>query len=222
VANGCTVASLLLGMTAVFLAIQAADHRVLRLAALALLACVVLDGCDGGLARRFGVASPFGAQLDSLADLGSFGVATGIVTFEWLTHEVGAEPLFAGPACALLAACAAIRLARFNVTPKDGRFFSGVPTTMTAAVLALDVLVGPRLGAGGQVGFVVVYALAMVTSFPYAKLARVLRLPLWLWVLPALCVMISLPGTFMAIAIGYLVSGPLMWLYRSQRRALAT
>ncbi len=212
-ANGCTVASLLLGMMAVFLAIDG-DFRI---AALTLLACVVFDGCDGGLARKFDVASPFGAQMDSLADLSSFGVATGIVVFEWLVAD-GTSPLLAGPACALIAVCAAIRLARFNVSPKDGRFFCGVPTTMVAAVLALDILIGPHLPAGTQVLAITIYALAMVSSFPYAKLVRVVRLPLWVWVLPAICLMISLPGTFALAVGGYLVSGPMRWLYRSRHR----
>ena len=73
-------------------------------------------------------------------------------------------------------ACAAIRLARFNVSPKDGRFFCGVPTTMAAAVLALTVLHRPRPAAGrcdGGRGRAA--RLAMVSSFPYAKLAKVLR-----------------------------------------------
>ncbi len=214
IANGCTVASLTLGMAAVFLAI----HSEFKLAALALLACVVFDGCDGGLARKFGVASPFGAQMDSLADLSSFGVASGIVVFQWLVAE-GASPLAAAPACALVAVCAAIRLARFNVSPKDGRFFSGVPTTMTAAVLALNILLGPQLPANLQAAIIAVYALAMVTSFPYIKLGRVLRLPLWLWVVPAIAVMISVPATFAAIVSGYLVSGPLLWLVHQRRPA---
>jgi CDP-diacylglycerol--serine O-phosphatidyltransferase len=215
VANGCTVASLLLGMTAVFLAVG--DD--FQLAALALLACVVFDGCDGGLARRFGVASPFGAQMDSMADLSSFGVATGVVMFEWLIHD-GTNRMLAGPACALIAVCAAIRLARFNVSPKDGRFFTGVPTTMVAAVLALDILIGPHLPPNAQVLAIMVYALAMVTSFPYAKLVRVLRLPLWMWVFPAICAMVSVPGTFAVIVGSYLLSGPALWLIQSHGRPL--
>ncbi len=212
VANGCTLASLALGMTAVFFAIDG-DFRF---AALALLACVAFDGCDGGLARRFGVASPFGAQMDSLADLSSFGVAAAVVVYEWLIAD-GTSPLLAGPACALVAVCAAVRLARFNVSPKDGRFFCGVPTTMVAAVLAMDILIGPHLPAGTEVLAITVYALAMVTSFPYAKLVRIMRLPLWVWVFPAICAMISVPGTFAAIVCGYLLSGPLLWLYHRRR-----
>lgn len=214
VVNACTVASLLLGLIAVFFAI----NGDFRLAAVALLGCVVFDGCDGGLARRFGVASPFGAQMDSLADLSSFGVATGIVVYQWLTAQ-GASSVVAGPACAVVVVCAAIRLARFNVSPKNGRYFCGVPTTMVAAVLALDMLIGPQLPAHVQVVAVAVYGLAMVTSFPYAKLVSVLRLPLWLWVVPAICAMISVPVTFLAVVGAYLVNGPVLWL--RHRPALA-
>ena len=215
VVNGCTVGSLLLGMTAIFLAI----HGDLRLAAAALLACVVFDGLDGALARRFGVASPFGAQMDSLADLSSFGVATGVVVYQWLIAQ-DVSPVAAAPACALVAVCAAIRLARFNVSPKNGRYFCGVPTTMAAAVLGLHVLVGPQLPAIAQVLAVTALGIAMVTSFPYAKLARVIRLPLWLWVFPAICAMISVPGTFAAVVAGYVISGPLVWLVHRNRRGL--
>jgi CDP-diacylglycerol--serine O-phosphatidyltransferase len=207
VANGCTVGSLLLGMTAVFLAI----HGEIRVAAVALLACVVLDGCDGGLARLFGVASPFGAQMDSLADLSSFGVATGIVVFQWLTLS-DASPAAAAPACALVAVCAAIRLARFNVSPKDGRYFSGVPTTMTAAVLALATQFSPPMPASLQVVAVAIFALAMVSSFPYAKLMQVLRLPPWIWVVPAIGLLINPSMTFVLVVLAYLASGPLLWL----------
>jgi CDP-diacylglycerol---serine O-phosphatidyltransferase len=215
VVNGCTVASLVLGMGAVFLALGGN----LRLAAMALLACVVFDGCDGGLARKFGVASPFGAQMDSLADLSSFGVATGIVSYVWLTNH-GANPIAAGPACALLAVCAAIRLARFNVSPKNGRFFCGVPTTMAAAVLALNTLIGPDLPANLEALIIAGCAVAMVTSFPYAKLARVARLPMWLWAVPAICAMISVPAAFAAVVGTYLISGPLIWAYQHRPAAL--
>jgi CDP-diacylglycerol--serine O-phosphatidyltransferase len=216
IANACTLSSLGLGMAAIFLGI----HGDLWLAALAILACVVLDGFDGGLARKFGVASPFGAQMDSMADLSSFGIATGVVSYLWLT-SVGANPFAAGAACALLAICAAIRLARFNVSPKDGRYFCGVPTTMTAAVLALNIVIAPDLPAMYQVGLVAVYAIAMVSGFPYAKLVRVLRLPPWLFLLPAVCALISVQGTFLAVIIGYLLSGPVLWVVLRRRPALA-
>jgi CDP-diacylglycerol--serine O-phosphatidyltransferase len=210
-ANGCTLASIVLGMVAVFLSI----NGELRLAAVALLACVVFDGCDGGLARKFGVASPFGAQMDSLADLSSFGVATGIVVYQWLTVS-GAPMAAAAPTCALVAVCAAIRLARFNVSPKDGRFFTGVPTTMIAAVLALATQISPAMPTAVRVAVVALAALAMVSSFPYAKLTRVARLPIWVWVLPLVGVLVDAPVTFVLVVLAYLASGPLIWLYQRQ------
>jgi CDP-diacylglycerol--serine O-phosphatidyltransferase len=143
--------------------------------------------------------------------------------YQWLTG-VGAHPVTAAGACALLAVCAAIRLARFNVSPSNGDNFWGVPTTMVAAVLAMSMLLGPQeVPVGAQVAFVAVYALAMVTPVPYVKLSRVLRLPLWVWVVPAICAMISVPGTFVAVVVGYLASGPILWLLRrrSSRPALA-
>jgi CDP-diacylglycerol--serine O-phosphatidyltransferase len=205
--NACTLASLALGMSAIFLAVNAGS---LRLAALCLIACVGFDGADGALARRFGVASPFGAQMDSLADMCSFGVAAPVVVYAWLGGSV--PPAVAAPACALVAICAAIRLARFNVSPKDGRFFCGVPTTMAAAVLALCTLIAPSMPAWLRVAGVAVLALAMVSSFPYAKLARLLRLPVWLLVVPVIGALVDYRRTFALVVLAYLVSGPLIWM----------
>ncbi|MFC7544908.1 CDP-alcohol phosphatidyltransferase family protein [Plantactinospora sp. GCM10030261] len=210
--NACTLASLMLGMLAIFMAMQGE----VRVAAGCLIACVVFDGLDGALARRLGVASPFGAQMDSLADMCSFGLAAPVVVYASLAGSVSTAA--AAVACALVAACAAIRLARFNVSPKDGRFFCGVPTTMAAAVLALAVLIGLPAPGIVQVAGVGLLAFAMVSSFPYAKLARLIKLPPWLWVVPVVGALIDARLTFALVVVGYLVSGPLLWL-RQRRTA---
>ncbi len=208
--NACTLSSLFLGMSAIFLSLQ---HDV-RVAALCLVGCVVFDGMDGALARKLGVSSPFGAQMDSLADMCSFGIAAPIVVYAGL-H--GTAPTVAvAAACALVAACAAIRLARFNVSPKDGRFFCGVPTTMTAAVLGLAMLMGTDLPGPVFVGGVALLALAMVSSFPYAKLARIIRLPVWLFALPVVGFLLDYRITFLALVGVYVVSGPVLWLRTRQ------
>ncbi|MFC8846992.1 MULTISPECIES: CDP-alcohol phosphatidyltransferase family protein [unclassified Micromonospora] len=209
--NACTLASLVLGINAIFVAMQGE----VRLAALLLIACVAFDGLDGALARRFGVASPFGAQMDSLADMCSFGLAAPVVVYASLAGE--APRGAAAVAAALVAACAAIRLARFNVSPKDGRFFCGVPTTMAAAVLALTVALGLPLPGLVQIAGVALLAFAMVSSFPYAKLARLVKLPPWLWLAPVVGALVDIRLTFALIVVGYLVSGPVLWLH--QRRA---
>ncbi|MFY1687875.1 CDP-alcohol phosphatidyltransferase family protein [Plantactinospora sp. WMMB782] len=212
VVNACTVASLTLGLLAIFQAMQG-DVRV---AAYCLIACVAFDGLDGALARKMGVASPFGAQMDSLADMCSFGLAAPVVVYASLVGSVSTAA--AGVACALVAACAAIRLARFNVSPKDGRFFCGVPTTMAAAVLALAVLIGLPVSGEVQVAGVGLLAFAMVSSFPYAKLARLIKLPPWLWLAPVVGALVDIRLTFALLVVGYLVSGPLLW-WRQRRTA---
>ena len=119
-----------------------------------------------------------------------------------------------------MAACAAIRLARFNVSPKDGRFFCGVPTTMAAAVLALSVLLGLGAAAAVMVAGVALIAIAMVSSFPYAKLVKVFRLPPWLLILPIFGALLNPRLTFGVVVLAYLLSGPLLWAYQ-RRRPLA-
>jgi CDP-diacylglycerol--serine O-phosphatidyltransferase len=204
--NGCTLASLTLGLIAIFLAM----HGEVRGAAACLVACVAFDGLDGALARKLGVASPFGAQMDSLADMCSFGLAAPVVVYASLAHEVPTAAAMV--ACVLVAACAAIRLARFNVSPKDGKFFCGVPTTMAAAVLALTVLIDLPLPGFAVLGGVALLAFAMVSSFPYAKLARLLKLPPWLWLLPLVAAFVDARLTFVAVVAAYLLSGPVMWM----------
>ena len=208
--NACTLSSLMLGMLAIFLAMRGD----VQIAAVCLIACVAFDGLDGALARKLGVASPFGAQMDSLADMCSFGLAAPVVVYASLAGSV--PPAAAAVSCARVAACAAIRLARFNVSPKDGRFFCGVPTTMAAAVLALTVAIGVPVPGLVMVAGVALLAFAMVSSFPYAKLARLLKLPPWLWLAPVIGALVDIRLTFALVVVGYLVSGPLLWLH--QRR----
>jgi CDP-diacylglycerol--serine O-phosphatidyltransferase len=210
--NSCTLASLGLGLLAIFLAM----HAEVRLAALCLVACVAFDGLDGALARKLGVASPFGAQMDSLADMCSFGLAAPVVVYASLAHTVPTAA--AAVACMLVAGCAAVRLARFNVSPKDGKFFCGVPTTMAAAVLALTVLIDLPMPGIAVLGGVAVLAFAMVSSFPYAKLARIVKLPPWVWLAPVVGALIDPRLTFVAAVLAYLASGPVMWV--KTRRAV--
>lgn len=204
--QSCTLGSLALGLMAIFLAM----HGEVRFAAGCLVACVAFDGLDGALARKLGVASPFGAQMDSLADMCSFGLAAPVVVYASLAHTVPTAA--AAVACMLVAGCAAIRLARFNVSPADGKFFSGVPTTMAAAVLALTVLIDLPMPGIAVLGGVALLAFAMVSSFPYAKLARLLKLPPWLFLLPVVGALVDPRLTFVMVVTAYLVSGPVMWV----------
>jgi CDP-diacylglycerol--serine O-phosphatidyltransferase len=213
IVQSCTIASLVLGMAAIY----AVLHGEVRIAAAILLGCVLFDGADGALARAFGVSTPFGAQMDSLADMCSFGLATPVVAFAWLA---GPSPVaVVAPVCALIAICAAIRLARFNVSPKNGRFFSGVPTTIAAAIIVIAVLIRPEAGRWAAPLFVGAIAVAMVSSFPYMKIGALRRVPKWLLPLGAVAVALD-PTTTLGLLVGaYLLSGPLLWA--RQKRGIA-
>jgi CDP-diacylglycerol--serine O-phosphatidyltransferase len=203
----CTVIALLLGSSAILLA--AAGE--LDWAGVCLLGCFGMDGIDGALARKLGVASPFGAQMDSLADLCGFGVATPLLAYHWLN---GAAPDYAiATACAILATCAMIRLARFNVMPKDARYFSGLPAAMPAVILAFAIQldIGPAVG---HMALVVILAVLMVTTFPYAKFGRLYTFPWWVWLISVAVAMMSPTATFELLVAVYLASGPVLWLLK--------
>ena len=163
------------------------------------------------------MASPFGAQMDSLADMCSFGVAAPVVVYASLAGSVPRRS--PAVACALVAGCAAIRLARFNVSPKDGRFFCGVPTTMAAAVLALTVLIGlPRARRragrrGGAAGLRDGLQLPVRQARPAGEAAAVAAG--WLPVVGAL---VDIRLTFALSWWRYLVSGPVLWLRQRSHR----
>ena len=103
----------------------------------------LLDALDGRLARMTGTESEFGLQLDSLADVISFGIAPAVMSFAW-----GLQPLgrLGWAAAFMFVACAAMRLARFNVLSTKGgdkRYYVGMPSPAAAAVPAATVYIYP-------------------------------------------------------------------------------
>src|SRR5215218_9284855 len=98
---------------------------------------VVLDMLDGRIARMTGTTSDFGVQLDSLADLISFGMAPAVLAFQWGLVPLGRLGWAVG---FIYLTAAAIRLARFNIQPvADKRFFVGMPSPAAAAVPASTI-----------------------------------------------------------------------------------
>jgi CDP-diacylglycerol--serine O-phosphatidyltransferase len=132
---------------------------------------VVLDVLDGRIARLTGTQSEFGAQLDSLADAVSFGVAPALLAYVW---ALDLFPRAGWPAAFLFLVCGVMRLARFNVQRHviDARFFVGLPIPAAAAQVAAIVFVLPdRLVERWQVALVlalvVVLAFLMVSTLRY-------------------------------------------------------
>lgn len=98
----------------------------------------VLDGMDGRIARLLNAQSRFGAELDSLADNVSFGVAPALVLFMWALQDL---PRFGWFAALAFAICMALRLARFNAQidlddqpHKQAGFLTGIPAPVAAGL----------------------------------------------------------------------------------------
>jgi CDP-diacylglycerol--serine O-phosphatidyltransferase len=110
----------------------------------AILVALILDGLDGAVARLTGSQSDFGVQLDSLADLVSFGVAPAILSYAWAIKPYTQIGWLFGSIIptALFVSSGAFRLARFNVQTRilDKRYFVGLPIPAAAAVIASFVL----------------------------------------------------------------------------------
>ena len=105
------------------------------LATTGIFAAMVLDSLDGRVARMTGTQSAFGEQMDSLADMVSFGAAPALLAYEWALRPLGR---WGWIAAFVYCACAALRLARFNVNTGvvDKRYFQGLPSPAAAVLVA--------------------------------------------------------------------------------------
>ncbi len=127
-----------------FLAIIFASEGRFAHASTAILFSALMDGIDGKVARLTNTASEFGVQYDSLADLVAFGVAPAMLMWHWHLHAFGRIGL---AACFIFAACAALRLARFNVstTVVSKKFFIGLPSPAAGCSIVSVVFFVPFL-----------------------------------------------------------------------------
>jgi CDP-diacylglycerol--serine O-phosphatidyltransferase len=195
------------------------------MAALAILVAAILDGLDGRVARILKGASKFGAELDSLSDFVSFGVAPALTLYLWVM--VGAGPGAWLPVL-FFAMCAALRLARFNTALEDEsppawtrNYFTGVPSPAGAGLALLPLILANLFGEAffrqpEVVGFFLVgVGILMVSTLPtfsFKKFKVDHR-----WVLPIMLVVGLLAATLIsapwagvaALLILYLASIPL-------------
>ncbi|MFZ1365190.1 CDP-diacylglycerol--serine O-phosphatidyltransferase [Brachymonas denitrificans] len=104
------------------------------LATIGVFAAMVLDSLDGRVARLTHTQSAFGEQMDSLSDMVSFGAAPALIAYEWALRPLGR---WGWIAAFVYCACAALRLARFNVNTGvvDKRYFQGLPSPAAAALV---------------------------------------------------------------------------------------
>ena len=139
VPNAITAAALCVGLTGIRFAIARDFEQAVQLVILA----GVLDGIDGRAARLLNAQSRFGAELDSLADSISFGVAPALIIYLWTLQSLPSVGWFAALAFAI---CCVLRLARFNARidsenqpHKSAGFLTGVPAPVGAGLAFLPM-----------------------------------------------------------------------------------
>ena len=168
--NLFTVTCIFCGFYALTLCAGEATPVHLYQAALAIFFAMFFDGFDGRVARLTRTQSQFGTELDSLADVVSFGAAPAMLVYKWALAPLGFVGLFLSFA---FLACGALRLARFNVLAQrsasggGGRFFVGLPIPLAAGVLISLVIA--HHAARGDV-------LSMAARVPIAVAVGVLSL----------------------------------------------
>ncbi|KQW57036.1 CDP-diacylglycerol--serine O-phosphatidyltransferase [Variovorax sp. Root411] len=174
--NLFTLAALFGGFYSVVMAMNARFD----LAALGVFAAMILDSLDGRVARMTNTQSAFGEQMDSLSDMVSFGAAPALIAYEWSLKGLGR---WGWIAAFVYCACAALRLARFNVNTGvvDKRWFQGLPSPAAAALVAGFIWLVDEWGKrGGEVlylswtqitwvtfAFTLYAGLTMVTNAPF-------------------------------------------------------
>lgn len=212
--NFITLLSMCSGLTGMRLAIEGR----LDLAVIAILVAAVLDGLDGRIARMMKGTSRFGAELDSLSDFVSFGVAPAVVMYVFALKELHGLGWII---CLLFASASALRLARFNVMIDDPNrplwqkdFFVGMPAPAGALCVLLPVylsLIEIPLPVGTvvlQAAYILFVAFMMVSRIPtYAgktigtRVPRALVVPLFIVVVGMVALLAAMPFEVLTVLV---------------------
>jgi CDP-diacylglycerol---serine O-phosphatidyltransferase len=222
-----------------FYSIVAAIDRNFALAGLAVFIAMVFDGLDGRVARWTRTESTFGKEYDSLADMVAFGVAPAVLVYQWGVVRIGEYGhewrQFGWVIAFFYAACAAMRLARFNtISSGDKRFFQGLPSPSAAATVAAFVWFFAKWREPGLPGLILAFAVTgyaaalMVSSFSYLSLKQVdvnarVKYSYIIFVIGPMLFLISVdpPTMLFAMFMSYATYGPVQWMVRRLRRPRA-
>ena len=227
------------GLFGGFFAIIAASQGRFEAACIAIFVAGILDGLDGRVARLTNTQTEFGVQYDSLADLVSFGMAPALVMYHWSLVAMRVDGNTLGKvgwlAAFLYAACAALRLARFNsqVGQVDKRWFIGLASPAAAGLMASSVWTLHTLDlSGGALRYValaitIASGLLMVSGIRYSSFKgsrsgpgsdRVPFVALLIAVAALIALWIDPPKTLLAVSVAYALSGPVQWAWRRRQR----
>ena len=212
-----------------FYAFIAVLNEQFYFAAWAIVAGMIFDGLDGRIARLTKTTSAFGEQYDSLADIITFGMAPAFLAYSWVLKPFGR---LGWMAAFLFLLCAALRLARFNVTKPEIRseHFVGLPSPASAVVIASIVIAFEDLFATRMNPFImvmVVYALAflMVSNIKYPAFKRFdfkkrVVFSRFLFVILFIYVLATIPRVALFIlGITYAIIGPIGLLLKNKKLA---
>ena len=206
-----------------FYAMVAAINGKFVAAAYAIVIAGIFDNLDGKIARATQSTSQFGVEFDSLADLVSFGVAPGLLMYQWVLSPLGRIGWLAA---FLFVACGALRLARFNtqVGTVSSKHFVGLPIPAAAGMNAVMVLFCHKIGMADQIPpliiLIMLYSLSflMVSTikYPSFKNAALFRNKNFNMLVTAILILIFIaaqpPVALFLIGTVYVASGPLVTL----------
>lgn len=230
--NMLTVTALCAGLTAILYGVQGKWEFAVG----AIMIAALLDALDGRIARLLDGTSRFGAELDSLSDFLSFGVAPAILLFQWtLQNAKGAGWVIA----LVFAVCAALRLARFNtrlgasdMPAWAGNFFTGVPAPAGGGLVLLPMMLNFEFGhdffshpmLNGPVAIIVAYLMiSRIPTYSFKKIRVAQRLVVPVLLLVGLLVALLATATWLtlsALLLLYLCSIP--FSVRAYRRLSTT
>jgi CDP-diacylglycerol---serine O-phosphatidyltransferase len=155
--NTATILNILCGLISIFLAIKG----LFVFSAIALLVAVVFDYLDGKLARCLKAESKLGEELDSLADLVSFGVAPAIMVYLFYNNDALAILV------ALMVLAGAYRLARFNSLKQQVKGYLGMPITVNGVLFPALILL--KVNINVTTFFVVISIALMISKIKFKK-----------------------------------------------------
>lgn len=184
-------------------------------ASLTIIIAVILDGLDGQIARICRSSSQFGKEMDSLTDVISFGVAPSILGYSFIYHQF---QLAAIMGLLFYLVCSVMRLAKFNITPKEKlvNYFYGLPTTASGAILASFILLYRKYAQVPQplifLIIVIILSLSMISRIRYLNIDGILQIlgkkTILVLVIASICLIIKPQIALFVIFWGYLISSP--------------
>lgn len=196
-------------------------------AAIAIFVAMVMDSLDGRVARMTNTQTAFGAELDSLADMVAFGAAPALIIYEWSLRELP-SPRLAFAVAFVYAACAALRLARFNVQigTIDKRFFNGLPSPAAAAIVAGFVWliddhdIEGKAVAWWSLAVTLIAGISMVTTAKFYSFKAMGKRAVSFTALALLAVFIGVAvaepaKVIFTVFVAYLASGYVIWLWQA-------